>query len=165
MGKKLGWIWFIFLTVLLVYFYSEMGGLPDRLAVHFDINGNPNGFQSKTAFVGTFPLFVLLINAIMAVLCWSLGKIPIRFINVPWKNYWSSTPERIIRLNERMLSLMGWVGLFVNIVFFFAVHAIVQANSQEARFYIPLNVGLFGIFVLSFFLFGALFLIFRPPED
>ena len=165
MGKKLGWIWFILLTVLLAYFYLEMGGLPDRLAVHFDINGNPNGFQTKSAFVGTFPLFVLLINAIMAVLCLALKKIPIRFINAPWKNYWSSTTERMIRLNGRMLSLMGWVGLFVNIVFLFAVHAIVQANSQETRFYIPFNAGVFGILVLSFFFLGALFLLFRPPGD
>lgn len=165
MAKVLGWIWLALFVSLMVYFYSSIDGLPDRLAVHFDTGGNPNGFQSKTAFTGTFPLFVLLINGVLAVFCWAIHKIPAQFINVPWKSYWLSTPERISQMNERMPAAMMLVGLFVNIVFFFAVHAIVQANSKEAGINIPINTGVLGIFVLSLFLLAALLMIFKPRGE
>jgi uncharacterized membrane protein len=165
MAKVLSWIWLALFVSLVVYFFSSVDGLPDRLAVHFDANGNPNGFQSKTAFTGTFPLFVLLINGLLAAFCFAIKKIPAQFINVPWKGYWLSTPERISQMNERMPTVMILAALFINVVFFFAVHAIVRANSKEAGFNIPINAGVFGIFVLSLFLLAALFVMFKPPAE
>jgi uncharacterized membrane protein len=165
MAKVLSWAWLAVFTLLAIYFYSEIGGLPDRLAVHFDITGTPNGFQSKSAFMAAFPPFVLLINGILAVFCWAIRKIPAPFVHVPWKSYWSSTPGRISQMNERMPMVMILVAIFADTIFLFAAHAIIQANSKAAVFQIPLNAGVFGIFVLSLFLMAALFLIFRPPED
>ena len=51
MNKKIALVWgLVFLAVVGYLFFIE-GDLPDSLAVHFDINGNPNGFQTKEVFI------------------------------------------------------------------------------------------------------------------
>lgn len=58
MNKKIVIVWGLVFLVMVGYLMFIQSDLPDRLAVHFDINGNPNGFQDKDVFITTFLCFI-----------------------------------------------------------------------------------------------------------
>lgn len=67
--------------------------LPDRVAVHFDTSGEPNGWDSKTEFVlvyGAIEAFIVLFGVAFAFF---ISKIPASLVNIPHREYWFA-PER-----------------------------------------------------------------------
>jgi len=62
MNKKIAIAWGLAFLAMVGYLFFISSDLPDRLAVHFDINGNPNGFQTKEVFINTFLIFIILMN-------------------------------------------------------------------------------------------------------
>ena len=67
--------------------------LPERLAVHFGVSGEADGWSSKGEFVvlfGAMEAFFVLFGVAFAAM---LDRIPLSFINIPHKDYWFS-PER-----------------------------------------------------------------------
>lgn len=54
------------IPVLALHFSAVRNGLPARIAVHFDLNGKPNGWQSPEMFLGFSTFFLLLAIAVMS---------------------------------------------------------------------------------------------------
>ena len=85
----------IFVAVLLaigqcLYFGPR---LPATMASHFGANGQPDGSQSKGAFLG-FDLFIVaLLTAIFTGMPLLIRRLPVSMINLPNKDYWLA-PER-----------------------------------------------------------------------
>ncbi|GHT31584.1 hypothetical protein FACS1894214_3010 [Planctomycetales bacterium] len=83
--QRLFWI-LVILNVLLI---AAAGfWLPEKIATHFDITGQPNGWMRKIEYI-TF----MGINTLLAVMfCVPLGFLikvcPPAFINIPNKDYW-----------------------------------------------------------------------------
>jgi uncharacterized membrane protein len=165
MNKKIGFVWGLIFLTTLVYLSFIESSLPDRLAVHFDIAGNPNGFQTKSVFISTFYCFTFLMNGLFFSLFWLLDRLPTQLINIPWKDYWFATDERKVVAFEKLRSVMGLTGIFVCTSFLFMVQVIYQANTSNPLLYVPINGGVFAILILSVFFIGLSFIITKPPTE
>ncbi|HXL73175.1 MAG TPA: DUF1648 domain-containing protein [bacterium] len=165
MNKKICVIWGLVFLAMVGYLLFIENDLPDHLAVHFDINGNPNGFQSKDVFIAMFLCFIFLMNGLFLALFWGISRLPTAMINIPWKKYWFATDERKIVAFEKLRAVMGLTGIFICTAFLFTEHVIYQANTNNALFVIPINVGVFGILFLSVFFIAFSFIITRPPTE
>lgn len=165
MNQKIGLVWGLFFLLVVIYLAGISGPLPDHLAVHFDINGNPNGFQSKSAFISTFLIFVSSINGLFLALFLGIRYLPTALINIPWKKYWFATEERKIMVFEKLRAVLGLTGIFMCAMFLFTEQVIYQANTRNALFVIPVNAGVFVILVFSIFLIALTFMITKPPRE
>ena len=54
------------IPVFALHFSAVRSDLPARIAVHFDLNGRPNGWQSPETFLGFATFFLLLAIAVMS---------------------------------------------------------------------------------------------------
>jgi uncharacterized membrane protein len=92
-------------AIQLVHYHSL---LPDRIAVHFGADGEPNGWSEKTEFVivyGAIEAFFALFGVAFAVL---LENIPHSFVNIPHRDYWFS-PERRTETVEFLRNKLLWI--------------------------------------------------------
>jgi uncharacterized membrane protein len=165
MNKKIAFIWGLAFLAVIGYLFFIQGDLPDRLAVHFDINGNPNGFQSKDVFFTTFLCFIFLMNVLFLAMSWGISRLPTAIINIPWKQYWFANDERKAVGFEKLRAVMGLMGIFICTSFLFTEQVIYQANTKNAPFVIPINAGVFGILILSIFFMALVFIITKPPRE
>ena len=63
----------IFYLVLIAVEMITYPSLPDVIAVHFDLSGNPNGWSSKSSFILSYSLFALFAPAFSYIFIY-LGK-------------------------------------------------------------------------------------------
>lgn len=165
MNRKIALAWGLFFLAVVGYLFFIKSGLPDRLAVHFDINGNPNGFQTREVFIHTFLAFITLINAIFLAMFWGIRYFPAVLINIPWKQYWFATEDRKVAAFEKLRAVMGLTGIFICASFLFTEQVIYQANTPNPFFELPVNAGVMVIGVLSVFLIALVFMITKPPTE
>lgn len=136
----------ISMSVLQIMYYYPL--LPETVASHFDINGNPNGCSSKGPFIGTY-IFVMLVMLFSFLALPALFKyMPFSLINLPNKDYWLA-PERkgetFQIIAEKMLSFGNATTLFLIITFQLAF----EANlNTSCHFSSDTMVILFGGYIL-----------------
>ena len=121
----------ISMSVLQIMYYYPL--LPDTVASHFDMNGNPNGCSSKGLFIGAY-IFVMFLMLLSVLVLPSLFKyMPVSLISLPNKNYWLS-PERKSEtfqiIAEKMLSFGNATTLFLIITFQLAFEANLNTNCH-----------------------------------
>src|SRR5712675_1010261 len=80
----LGYLVFLFCTVAL---------LPQRMATHFDINGQPNGWMTRSSAVLLQGIVGLLLPLIIVGIFFVIRFAPARLINLPHRDFWFA-PER-----------------------------------------------------------------------
>lgn len=51
----------VVLTLFFIYIYQHYAPLPDRIAIHFDLNGNPNGYAAKHWLWGMYGINYLVL--------------------------------------------------------------------------------------------------------
>lgn len=89
-----------------VYYYPL---LPAVMASHFDLEGQVNGWASKSEFMIAYASVVGIIGVLFVGLSLAIHKTPAWMINLPNKDYWL-TPERQA-VAYRWLSIsMMWLG-------------------------------------------------------
>ncbi|SRR5665213_22950 len=165
MNKKIALAWGLVFLAMMGYLFFIESDLPDRLAVHFDINGNPNGFQSKDAFITTFLCFIFFINGLFLAMSWGISRLPTEIINLPWKQYWFANEERKVVAFEKLRAVIGLTGIFVCVTFLFTEQVIYQANTKNTFFEFPINAGVVVIGVLAVFFIALVVIITKPPTE
>lgn len=101
--------------------------LPETVASHFDISGEPNGWSSKGAFLGLSLGIAALLAATFALLPLVLRKLPAELINVPNRSYWLA-PERRAETVERLRAELLWLGVVAELLVLVLVELVAQAN-------------------------------------
>ncbi|MBK7140639.1 MAG: DUF1648 domain-containing protein [bacterium] len=86
--------WLFSLAVLLIQGVLAYPQLPDQMVTHMSLEGEPDGFGSKSGFYLSFGLAVLLINIMPPLLSILLKKLPESLINLPNKEYWFADATR-----------------------------------------------------------------------
>ncbi len=146
----------------LLYFYPR---LPPLMASHFGAGGVPNGFMSRDAFLGFHLVMVALMLAIFFGLPVLMRFIPVRFINLPHRDYWLA-PERAAESLRYFEDRFNLFGLAV-IAFLTAVQQLVyQANlTPDSRLPTIPFVALLAAFLVAliFFLIGTFRRFGKPP--
>lgn len=126
----------ILLLLLPFYFY---GDLPDRIPIHYDLNGVPDGYGHKT--------FIWLLPGLGGLLfwgLWQLKKYPHTF-NYP-QPITEQNAERLYRLSVRMLRSLNAIitGVFAYITYATIQTALGNQNGLGPSFMPIFLVLLFG---------------------
>jgi len=103
--------------------------LPERVATHFGVGGEPDGWMTRSAsqksalvFGFAFPLFVV-------VLCYAARFLPERLINLPRKDYWLA-PERRSETFNYLVGHSLWFACLAVCFVIWVQYSIVQANQR-----------------------------------
>jgi uncharacterized membrane protein len=125
--------------------------LPENVASHFGIGGEPNGWMAKRGFL-TFMLgfglgMPLLITGLFAL----ITVLPRAVINLPNKDYWLS-PEQMQTTRRWMINSGLWLSSLLLLLLVVTYWLVVQANRSE-----PVRLDETGLLiVLGLFLLGVL---------
>ncbi len=141
------------------------GQLPDRVATHFNSEGTPNDWMTKTnatiimsGFQIGMPFFLIAVTLLAA-------RLPASMVNIPHREYWLHP--------DRHASSIGYVQLFMNwiaVVFSLFALAINHLVFMANRDGVGLNTVWFGVlmavFLVTVFLLVAKLLYhFRMPRE
>jgi uncharacterized membrane protein len=119
------------LAVCYVIFFACLhftyDALPGRVASHFGLDGQPNGWMSRDALVACSLGLGILLPAIMIGMMAAAGRIPVSFVNLPHRDYWLA-PERRRATSAVLLRYALWFSA-LNVLFVTGLHLLlVQAN-------------------------------------
>lgn len=106
--------------------------LPERVASHFDLRGEVDGWLDRRSFVITFALLEVFLAGIFVAVGEMVRRLPARFVNMPHREYWLA-PEReaATRLAlERDLAVLGAATLIVVLL---AVQACYRVSTGAAE--------------------------------
>jgi cytochrome bd-type quinol oxidase subunit 1 len=104
-------------------------GLPERVAAHFDAQGNPNGWLSRPAHTALQIGALLFMTAVVHGLAIFVPRIPKDFINIPNRDYWLA-PARAAETHAVLAGfafLIGCAVLFLLTALFYFIY---RANLQ-----------------------------------
>ena len=122
-STKLKILGFLLLIVAVVYYFFHFDLLPERVPIHYDASGNPNGYGSRWSAALFFPIM----GAVMLLLHWS-GTLDPMMMNYPV----TVTQENVNRLHSLSLELLAfitfWMGIFS---VYFSWITIANSTSQE----------------------------------
>lgn len=114
-------------VIFFAYVSSSYSDLPAKVASHFDIHGEPNGWMSRETCVGFTVGLGILLPALIVGVMGGAGRIPVSFINLPHRDYWLA-PERRQAALALLLRYALWFAC-MNVLFVTGIHwLIVQAN-------------------------------------
>jgi len=101
--------------------------LPAVVASHFNAQGVPNGWQTKSAFfavfVGVSVLAVLVGFGIPRI----ISLMPPELINLPKKQYWLA-PEHLAETHAFLNSYFAWFGCAVFLIMILTFDYAIQSN-------------------------------------
>lgn len=138
------------------------GQLPQHIASHFSVGGEPDGWMSRLVYLRFIGIFGSIVPLFIVVVFRSLS---VNLINVPNRDFWFA-PERAAQSREYLFRQSFWFADLM-MVFFTVVHlAVVQANNHSpAHLSVPLLLGGNGIVLFGILLWTAnLFRHFSRPH-
>lgn len=132
MGNFWKIFWFTTFIVLLLQIFFYYPDLPDRMAVHFDLSGNPDGWSDKTTFLVLMIVAVVICNIWLPISGWLFRVMPDSLINAPHKEYWLANEknrEKLIEITNRMLAMV--LGA-TNLIFIYAMKYTYDINTKHS---------------------------------
>ncbi len=162
--KRSNWIlaafglWMIAFIVQIAVCYPQ---LPERVATHFNAQGNADGWSSKGAFLWVYALAVLLPTALFPGLYLLVPVMPTSLINLPHKDYWLSPAMRPYT-DEVIREFLLVLGHLTTALMFVIMQMTLQANLHaQPRLAGWSWVAIGGYTLLMLLLTGWLWLKFR----
>lgn len=139
--------------------------LPERMAIHFDINGNPNDWLDK------FPATLLSVGLMALLPAFFIGMsqairwLPSSLINMPYREYWLAAERRETSM-QWMTGWMLWFSVTIAIFLLVINHLTFVANRDArpippAWFWGSLGMFLSCTFVMVLLMFHR----FRKPKQ
>lgn len=155
----------IVLAVLQYTYYEPL--LPDRIASHFDVAGQADGWSSKSAFLlSNLALIAGLALIFLSFPSW-LGKIPNARINLPNKDYWLAPGRRAATL-QTIQRQMEWLGAATLVLFLGVAQLSIEANLTGRPTLGPAPWVLSGCYLLAMTVWLVRFIRWayaRPPRE
>lgn len=145
---------FLFLVAIFlpVFFINQ---LPERVASHFDLNNQADGWMSKSGYM----FFHFGIVIFFYLTFWGLSvlipKFPPSLINLPHKEYWlheSRKETTIITIQAMML----WIGNLCLALFVYVFYEILKANVSGTE-----KISSFSWVSVILFLFATMIIVIK----
>ena len=122
--------------------------LPERMATHFDAQGNPNGWMDRAAAAALSVGLLLFLPLFFIGISVAIRWLPTSTINLPHREYWLSAERRDDTLRWMTVWMM-WFSVAITI-FLVAINHLTFIANRDAR---PLSAvwfwGLLGAFLLT----------------
>lgn len=126
----------------------QQARLPERMAAHFNLAGEPDGWMSRGAFAAVSSAVVLVVGAILAGVFALIRRLPDRYFSLPRRDYWLA-PERrasTIGFLDRRLS---WLGIATLLLLMVLAQLVIRANlSGDPRLPAFLPLFLLGPYLI-----------------
>jgi len=135
-----------FIFVLSVLYFGD--ALPEKLAVHFDAVGHPNGWMSRSEDMLTILLMGFGLTFIVLTLFYSFRFFPASYLSVPNQAFWRHPQNYQTACNYLFRGSFILASNFL--IFFTGLHIlIIEANLQTTiGLPFPLQYFVIGIFIL-----------------
>lgn len=151
------------LTLLHAYLVSKNAASP--IPMQFNAQGDVNWSASPKNFFYFHLVFYSFINALTLGLSFVITRLPIRWVNVPWKSYWTSTKNLEKNCRTMLSSFLCWAAIMVNTIGFLAQEMLASVVDVD-NLWLPFTVELDLFMVITLtsvaaFL-GSMFFMFRP---
>lgn len=121
--------------------------LPERVAIHFGADGNPNDWLGKTGATILSSGLLVGIPLFFAMIPMVVQRLPTAMINIPNREYWFA-PERREESLKALSSFMAWFNVAIT-TFVVCINHITFVANRDAQ---PLAMGLFGTALVAFLL-------------
>ena len=161
--KNVKLLWIFSILFLIYQVYSSYSYLPERMATHFDMLGNPNGWSSKNSFFVTWYIMIFFVNGIFYLISKLIHKIPESMINIPNKRYWFETEERKKESINRAIAILPGTAFLLNIFWSFVYESILHNNTGMG-----FNLPVWGMFVylaiMMILILGYTIFSFKKPK-
>ncbi|MBL8889223.1 MAG: DUF1648 domain-containing protein [Planctomycetaceae bacterium] len=124
--------------------------LPDRMATHFDPQGNPNDWMDRASAVGLCVGLIVFLPLFFIGISVAIRWLPVSTINLPHREYWLSAERR----DESLRWMTGWMIWFsvAITIFLVAINHLIFVANRDAR---PLSAVWFWAFLSAFMLTTA----------
>ncbi len=139
----------LLLSGYLALVYGSAALLPERVATHFGLNGEPDGWMSQSAYLNfiaamgvALPLFIVAISFLSRFF-------PVGFVNVPHKEFWLAPGQRE-ESQEFLFDRSLWLACLM-VAFFAALHYTTLVANRNVPVRLPAQ---FFFAVLGVFLLG-----------
>ena len=114
----------------LVWLWTTGPQLPERVATHFDIHGQANGWMSRDGILWSMTCFGLGLPLLIVLAFHSPRLMPSRFINLPHREHWLAPTRRESTL--RWIGTAGTLYACVSLLFVSTIHHfLIQANTLQ----------------------------------
>ncbi|MGE5385583.1 MAG: hypothetical protein ACM3SV_06830 [Betaproteobacteria bacterium] len=149
-------------VLAITFVYITGGSLPPTVASHFTIGGAANAFMARGVYLKLMVAVMVGAPLLIAVLGSVVSVLPIRFINLPDRDYWLA-PERQADTLAYISKQGSRLGVMLIIFLGFVHWLVVQANAHtppvlsERLFFIGMGIFLIsiltglGTFVVHFY--------------
>lgn len=120
-----GWGLVLLLTAMDVAWHFPR--LPERLATHFNMTGQADGWSSRGSFLTLWLTMLTGMSLLFAGLRWLVQVIPGEYVNMPRRDYWFA-PERAGYTRAAIGELILWLGLLMLATMSGLNHLTMRAN-------------------------------------
>ena len=104
------WVFAACMVAAIIFVLSTAGNLPDPVAIHFAVNGAPDGWVERSIYRVALAVVLTMVPMLMI---WLMAGLP-RLIDgrgmIPNSNYWFA-PERRQSTEEFLLAHAIWLGM------------------------------------------------------
>ena len=106
--------------------------LPERMATHYNLAGQADGYQTRSGFAWSSALISLALFTLFAAAPALMARAPDRLVNLPNKDYWLA-PERRAETLARLGVLVQWLGCATIALLVGVFELIVRANLARSQ--------------------------------
>lgn len=111
----------ILISLLLPVFLYEQ--LPDRMATHFALNNQADGWMNKTSYLFFHYGLTFFFSFLFMGFAYLLPKLPSSLINIPNKDFWLNEKRKRFTLDvlQTLLFYLGTLCIILFVTLFFSV--------------------------------------------
>jgi len=146
-------IWIITLIIVLgqaAFYYND---LPNKMATHFDINGTPDGWDTKSDFFLIWISIIIMLNIMSIITRTLFDKLPKWLYNIPNREYWFETKERKKYMHSVLCAMMDGIFAGTNLLFIILMKYTYDINLFDSS---SINMWLGIVIMLPITLFSAI---------
>lgn len=163
MAKAARILWPVTLALIVfqaAYYYSF---LPEEIASHFDLSGNPDGWMSIGHFYVIWTLVVVITNIWLPLVRVLFRRIPPSLLSIPNKEYWLVTEDRKMKAMVEMRTTMKMVFTLTNLLFVLLFQHTVLLSLGGSSSMLPLSILLYMALLIPAIVYH--YRRFRVPES
>jgi len=125
-------IWWVTVAAVVLQVALSYQQLPERMASHFNGSGKADGWSSRTEFLLTWVLVIVIVNVWPLIMGPLIRKLPRSMLNLPNKEFWLATPERARYATDVTVAMMCGTLAGANLLLLLAYQHTWEYNVQGA---------------------------------
>ena len=158
-------VFFVLLLMVVVHMAFYYPLLPERMASHFDLQGNPDSWSSKPTFFAVYAGMLFGVAGLLLGVGLAMRWIPVSLVNLPNKDYWLA-PQRKSESLALVRCYLLWMTNATIALLAGCVHLTFRANlvrDPDLGPALMVIIGLYLVFTLVWCI--GLFWQFRKPTQ